>query len=488
MELIDKIIDDSALLIKMRNNEPEFFINITIEKLSDYINNMNNPYLTNIIDRIKPLYEGIYPDNVNDVLKFIKDLDFLESKKRFDLFVIIHFSNRENDILKELNDTLNYEYQQIDFKETEKKTIISLGLVDLLISKNYCFYYFDFYFACKYGHLSVIKYIYDDKLDYNKKDEHCEDILENFADVCSTGNLELVKYIWNIQLPIEQIYNGNTFLCIYYDAFEKASQSGNIKLIEWLYYLGLKIINIYQCLDDDKIITYNNYTFIYSCKSGNIELVKCLYDLILKSNGEIDIHFANELAFQNACKSGNLELVQWLWNFDEKINIHEYDDLAFNHACKSGNLKLVQWLWELGLEIESKDGTKININSNELFSDACRSGNLELVQWLWKLSLEIESKGGTRINTGFYYSFLQACRSGNLELVQWLYLILENNTIVKNVFTDFLFNACMSKNLELVKWLYNLFITNGEIIDIRHIISCTIYTYEITKWLNSKIE
>ena len=59
-----------------------------------------------------------------------------------------------------------------------------------------------------------------------------------------------------------------------------------------------------------------------------------------------NIHAYNEYAFQCACQSGNLDLVKYLWELSknsEKIidimcNIYVYDEHAFQNACSSGNL------------------------------------------------------------------------------------------------------------------------------------------------------
>ena len=233
MELIDKIIDDSALLIRMRNNEPEFFINITTEKLSAYINNMNNPYLTNIIDRIKPLYEEDYPPVNMYFIQLLKDLDFLESKKRIDLFVLIHFSLMRYDVLKGLNDTINYEYKQIKFKDNLKGTCMLLGLVDILKLSHFKFKFsgMDFVHSCEYGHLEVVQYIYN----IGEINIHFSKEL-SFRSACRSGNLEIVKWLLEIE-PQINIHIHNDL------AFVEGCKNGNITLVKFLFELGLRPIN-----------------------------------------------------------------------------------------------------------------------------------------------------------------------------------------------------------------------------------------------------
>ena len=51
----------------------------------------------------------------------------------------------------------------------------------------------------------------------------------------------------------------------------------------------------------------------------------------------------NYEGFRNACSSGNLELVKYL--YDKKMN-NEYYYKGFYNACSSGNLNLVKYLCE----------------------------------------------------------------------------------------------------------------------------------------------
>ena len=147
MSILDKIVDDCMFLKNMNFTNVEECKGMTIEILNSYFN--KDPERINIMTRVIPIYEGIYPTNDDELLQSLKDLDFLGSGKRIDLLVIACYSKSKDYILSQLNSTMNYEFNQIEFKETLKDTIISLGLTDLLKSMKFTFTSLDLLRACK---------------------------------------------------------------------------------------------------------------------------------------------------------------------------------------------------------------------------------------------------------------------------------------------------------------------------------------------------
>ena len=392
-----EIINDSKVLIIMRNNEPEIFINITTEMLSDYLNNMNNPYLTNIIDRITPLYEGNYPklkkNDTKNFIQLVNDLDYLESNKRIDLFTILHFSPLKSKILRDLNDVINSEYSEVEFKDTFVDTLISLNLFDLLKTKDFVFTDQNFNDACEYGYMPMIKYIWS-KGNINLRVDN--DII--FKNVCISNKLEVAKYLWQLGLESYQlidIFINNAIV------FKNACEYGNLEMFQWLCKIAKETFDEINFLED-----YGDNLFALACRSGNLELVQWIYNLGIEHNVRINIHYNNEEPFKNACRSGNLKLVKWLLlisSSGDEINIHVDDDYPFQMACLSGNLELVQWLCEVlykynivtdvyfGIRDDddypfaTDTSNEMDSSYEDIFIAACNSGNINVVEYIWNL-------------------------------------------------------------------------------------------------------
>ena len=384
MSLLEKIINDSEVFIRMKDSDPYKFEGMTIEILNSYFDDVYKfPELNGIINRIIPYYENIiYPDPDHDkeqFLQLLKDFDYLASKKRIDLLVLLYYSKSRQFYINQFNNTMNIDYNEINLDKYRRKVYaghfqvpaIALGLLNVLKFKKYYFDKFHFLDACKYGQLEIAEHIYE-LLDIDIHDRN----EQAFLYACRSGNLELVKWLWNIGLKLEM--RG----------------------------LGRINIHVHHCL-----------AFIYACESGNLELVQWLWNIGVESNNIIDIHAQHEGAFQRACSSGNLDLVKFIWNIGVEsnniIDIHSLAEMAFRFACYSGNLLLVQWLWDIGLDPRFNNGRIINIhdlrhsmtNNNESgFIYACLSENIELIKWLWNIGLNPEFNNGKIIDLSKYPS------------------------------------------------------------------------------------
>ena len=297
----------------MKMDEPEKFENITLEVLNGYFDTINK----DIILRIYPIYEGIYPDLRNKkVDKFndyelynqlLEDLNFLGSSKEHDLLVLLYYFTDKNDIICLFNQRISSNYSLISNNVAMKKTIISDNLVDLLKSliiegRKFTFDSDDFIIACWNGCLEMAIYLYDNGgIIWTKKN-----INHAFFSACCSGNLELVKLVRNLF----------TFKILQED--------------------GLRFL-------------------LNSCNSGNIKLVDYVWKLLCKDGvAKFAIHCNHESVFKDACWKGNFKLAKYLLNASledgiGKIDIHIDREQPFRLACESENLILCKWLWEISL-------------------------------------------------------------------------------------------------------------------------------------------
>tara|TARA_B110001450_G_scaffold190015_1_gene178196 strand:- start:644 stop:1693 length:1050 start_codon:yes stop_codon:yes gene_type:complete len=198
---------------------------------------------------------------------------------------------------------------------------------------------------------------------------------------------------------------------------------------------------------------YNNFrlcnsSFKYSCKSGNLELVKYLLQLDKLNINELINNI--DSSFQNSCLSGNLELVTFLLDLFPNINISKYDELSFQSACLSRNIGLVKYLLLI------KPNIDIYAYNNEAIKNACYSGSIEIVKYLFNLS----NNNFYKTNSTLKRILICATQSCNLELFKYLLNKFKN---LNNYNIDLSFNnetlfitACNSRNNELVKYLLEI--------------------------------
>ncbi len=97
--------------------------------------------------------------------------------------------------------------------------------------------------------------------------------------------------------------------------------------------------NIYTTISDD-------FAFRLVCKSGDLEVAKCLINLW----SPLDLNYT----FRVACQYGQLHIAKWLYELYPNINIHDYNDFAFIFACYNGHIEVIKWLYELDYDIDNK--------------------------------------------------------------------------------------------------------------------------------------
>lgn len=171
----------------------------------------------------------------------------------------------------------------------------------------------------------------------------------------------------------------------------------------------------------------SNYeSFIYACKTNNLQLAKKIYE-----NNKINIHLKDNKAFSEACISSSLNIIDWLSGF-ENTNIKNRDLIKL---IKVNNLEVI---------IILTNKNKINLN-NKLFEISCLY-HLDIVMWIYGV-------GNIDINANSNRSFFNACSKLKYDIIDWFLL---NGVNLENK-DDYIFKKlCEIKNLEVVKYLCNV--------------------------------
>ncbi|XP_071140749.1 uncharacterized protein [Mytilus edulis] len=323
------------------------------------------------------------------------------------IHAILDVTNRQEFIIKVIKMLLNYrEYtdnKPTDIMSVIRKSYTSFPQASLSKTNNLVLWIHD---NCMY---SLI------------------DMPEIMLEICRSGDIHSIKYLlntWNYRNLI------NTS-CI-----QTAFSGGSIELIEMM-------INDFPDIPFDKKVAMNNASlsgdisvvqwlfYKYSVRPNRFQFLEPILDLKLALST-----FDLNSAMRNACRNGKKDFVQWL------LQIYSYETFdmksCLNEASASGETDLVQWM----LAVYDNDIFDIETS----FNTACKNGKFRVLEFL----IEKFGKAAFDIDT----VTTEACGSGNIVLVEWIHKTFDRK--LYNIKSAMLM-ACVNNRSDVVRWILKTF-------------------------------
>jgi ankyrin repeat protein len=171
--------------------------------------------------------------------------------------------------------------------------------------------------ACRTNDIQTLQ-----SLDYSRINIHAYDEYA-FRYACRNGHLDIVKFLLTLEPDHVRIdihtYDEHAFLY--------ACRNGHLDVVKFL----LTLEPYYGRID---IHIMDEEAFRWACYNGHLDIVKFLLTLE-PDHGRIDIHACGEWAFLLACQNGHLDVVKYLISLEpdhECIDIHTVDDKAFKNS------------------------------------------------------------------------------------------------------------------------------------------------------------
>ena len=373
-----KLINDQEYkpeLIQIFENEKYFSIRKFIDKI--LINNLDDEddekmlnFQTNDISF--DLIKNICNENLYFLLKYlIKKLNLdLKQKDSFSGMNAILFACKSGhiDIIKLLIDI-----NTIDINEKDNDGLNAL------------------HHAAKNGHIDVVRLLIEHGIDFNIKDLNEKNAI-HYASV--KGHKDILEFlIEKCQIDINEKDKYGK------DALHFASEWGRIRVAEFLIEKNIDINN-----QDYNGMNSLHYSIMHGHKDLALLLISKGIDIKANRNdGKNALHFSTEM--------GNLDMIEFLIDLGIDLQHKDHSGLnALHYASEFGHRNIVEWLMDKGLDINEKDSYGKNA-----FDYALRYGRKEIVEILIEKGIELKKENS------FDWSPLHyASMQGQKDIVQLL--------------------------------------------------------------------
>lgn len=173
-----------------------------------------------------------------------------------------------------------------------------------------------------------------------------------------------------------------------------------------------------------------------------MDIIDYLYDSDYEDYNNLS-HNENILFF--SCKEGNIELIKWiLFNTDTELTVKK--EYLFYIACEYNQIKTAEFIYKLYPDID------ISSNILKLLFLICEDGNFDLLLWIYSINSDLIN---SLKKIEKYNLFFKACIFYNLDIAEWLILIDSNIPVYLQ--NDYLFlHACIRNETELASLLVNI--------------------------------
>jgi hypothetical protein len=260
-----KVRNDSLMLqnILLKNHEEEEEEEMTLEEMEQFY----PPEILEKMYKLKPIYEIKYKINATDLVEMIEICHFFQNRRIKDLLLIVYFGKKEKGHKrKELEEQKEEIYRNINYQVfldecpeliIEKDIFISaianncLSLVQFFVENTSHCKSIDigFQYACKYGHIEIVKYLISKKANFRINDN------QGLIFACQKGFLEIVEYLVSLEFILDAFILG----------FKYACQYGYVKILKFFVSLNLDIH------------IYNFQEFLnFACQNGHLEVLEYL--------------------------------------------------------------------------------------------------------------------------------------------------------------------------------------------------------------------
>ncbi|EFA79655.1 ankyrin containing protein [Heterostelium album PN500] len=276
------------------------------------------------------------------------------------------------------------------------------------------------------------------------------------------------RYGWSDVIENPRVMAGNSYLNelkLYYtdnsigsndvnDTFRAAIKSGNIEMLKYLVELvkpvSGNIINFdiilrdaakqgslemvkHMCTEFEKKSLDYRSAFSKSPLSGDIEMIKYLNEkLAMSDHKEFDYLYGYKSIFYYAAKIGRIDIIEWLF---ENISDDKAERYLYYGAIKGGHLHVVQYLLDINEPLGIQQTPQHN---GTLFDYSIVYNQLEIAKLLHQHN----------IRESLWSPIDYAASKGNIECLKWLN---ENTTVKASVYS--MNNAAINNHLEVLKWL-----------------------------------
>ena len=206
------------------------------------------------------------------------------------------------------------------------KFLFSIGKDKITMSDD-----FAFTIACENNHIDIMDYLLSlEKIDVNKNNNYA------FKVSCKNGNLDIVKMLLSNEShsKSEQLINKSIRLacknnwldiveCLFSvseitdetktDMLNSACEKGKLNMTQYLLSQNTQV---------------DSYAFLLACKSGNLVLIKTLYE---HAYFEIDLHYNKDEAYRSVCKKQFIFAEKYLKKLLNKNRFEYY--CCINEIC-----------------------------------------------------------------------------------------------------------------------------------------------------------
>ena len=352
-------------------------------------------------------------------------------------------------------------------------------------------------FACKQGHIDVIKWLMTVSPDIHLSPEigiqaiqsacmpghlhivqwlMCVNALTNVDEVirmcCLHGHLHIIQWLIGV-IPTVDISKNNNF------AFRVAFEHGHLNIVQWIYSVSNELQTFFretteaqevqdeedeshdesQDESQDKAQLKCNHLFWDRCievcvcvclrGASHLEVVKWLFSMNPLAVTRM-ILTMNVKTFFIVCSRGYLDVAQWLHAINPRIHIRHPQGHAseFAYVCLAGHLEVAKWLTSLFDEQQYANMFK---EFEQSFLFACQHGKLDVAQWLFSTHcLEHD------MTVCIYEAFRHSCAYGFLDVAKWLQSLKPDIVSVSGVAEDAFRRSCEHGKLLVAKWLFSL--------------------------------